>query len=202
MPCDVPAHAFDQVPEVQVAHLEDRYILVLSADQHVGRSASTQALPGWGGADEGHDGLGHAIWQAGLQQRFHGITIYRRVDGVMVAAGNAAQRRRLMTHADRVEWAQEYYTNEDEVHNGETCHCSRLRTDVPVRLVPCIQAPPPAPARSSTYGPAPRTSRSRERQERLVRAEQALQAMTDAVASLHREVAHLQQFLTELQQSD
>ena len=77
-----------------------------------------------------------------------------------------------------------------------------LRPIVPVRLVPSIQAPPPAPARSSVYGPAPRTSRSLDRQERLARAEQALQAMTDAVASLHREVAHLQHFLSELQQSD
>ena len=106
MPCDVPARAYTGMPELQVIRLAGRYILVLSADQHVGRSASTQALPGWGWADEGHDGLGHAIWQAGLQQRFHGITIYRRVDGVMVAAGNAAQRRRLMTHADWVEWAR------------------------------------------------------------------------------------------------
>ena len=49
MPCDVPAHAFDHIPEVQAVHLADRYILVLSAGQVVGRNAATQALYGWAG---------------------------------------------------------------------------------------------------------------------------------------------------------
>ena len=113
MPCDVPAHAFDHIPEVQAVHLADRYILVLSAGQVVGRNAATQALYGWGWADESHDDLGEAIYQAGMQSRFHGITIYRRTDGVMVAASNAGQRWKLMTYADRVE---------TEVHSGETWH--------------------------------------------------------------------------------
>ena len=197
MPCDVPAHAFAHMPEVQVVHVADRYILMLSAGQVVGRSAATQALYGWGWADEGHDDLGDTIYRAGMQPRFHGITIYRRTDGVMVAASNAAQRRKLMTYADRVETAQEYYTNADEVHNGETWHCSRLRSTTQVRLVPSTRAQAAAPTRSSTYGPAPR-----DRQQRLERAEQALLTMTDAVASLHREVSHLQHFLTELRQAD
>jgi hypothetical protein len=107
-----------------------------------------------------------------------------------------------MTYADRVETAQVYYDNQDEEHNGETWHCSRLRPALSVRLVPSTRARASAPAHSSTYGPAPRTSQSRDRQQRLERAEQALQTMTDAVASLHREVSHLQQFLSELQQSD
>ena len=58
MPCDVPAHAFDQVPEVQVVYLEDRHILMLSAGQVVGKNASTAALFGWGWADESYDDLG------------------------------------------------------------------------------------------------------------------------------------------------
>ena len=200
MPCDVPAHAFDHIPEVQAVHLADRYILMLSAGQVVGRSAATQALYGWGWADESHDDLGDAIYQAGMQSRFHGITIYRRTDGVMVAASNAG--RKLMTDADRVETGQVYYDNQDEVHNGETWHCSRLRSTTQVRLVPSTRAQASAPTRSSTYGPAPRTSQSRDRQQRLERAEQALLTMTDAVASLHREVSHLQHFLTELRQAD
>ena len=205
MPCDVPAQAFAGVPALQVIELDARYIVMLSPDPQYqpGKSASGQVFAGWGWADEGHDDLGTEIYHSGQGQRFNDATIMRRVDGVMVAGSNAAIRRRAMFHVDKaVEVSTEYYRNEDELHNGETWHCSRLRPIVPVRLVPSIRAPPPAPTRYSVYGPAPRTSRSLDRQERLARAEQALQAMTDAVASLHREVAHLQHFLSELQQSD
>ena len=201
MPCDVPAHAFDQVPEVQVVHLEDRYILVLSAGQVVGKNASTAALYGWGWADESYDALGDEIYRAGMQHRFRDITIYRRTDGVMGAASNAGQRRKLMTCADRVQYGPVYYDNQDETHHGETWHCSRLRSTMPVRLVPSTRVQALAPAHSSTYGPVPRTSQSRDRQQRLERAEQALLTMTDAVASLNREVSHLQQFLAELRQT-
>ena len=79
----------------------------------------------------------------------------RRVDGVMVAGSNAAGRRRAMFHVDKaVEPSTQYYRNENEVYKGETWLCSRLREIVPVRLVPSIRAPPPAPARSPTYGHA------------------------------------------------
>ena len=205
MPCDVPARVFAGVPELQVIQLDARYILMISPDPQYqpGNSASGRVFPGWGWADEGDDGLGEEIYQAGQQQRFNDITIFRRVDGVMVAGSNAAVRRRLMSHVDKAaEVSTEYYLNQDEVFKGETWHCSRLRPAAPVRLVPSIREPPPTPARSSIYGPAPRTGRSIDRQERLARAERALQVMTEAVASLDREVAHLQYFLSELQQSD
>ena len=201
MPCSVPPDAFDEVPEVQVVQLEERYILVLSAGQVVGKNASTAALYGWGWAEECYDDLGDEIYRSGLQNRFRGITIYRRTDGVMVAASNAGQRRKLMTCADRIPYGTEYYDNQDETHNGEIWHCSRLRSTMPVRLVPSTRVQALAPAHSSTYGPVPRTSQSRDRQQRLERAERALLTMTDAVASLNREVSHLQQFLAELRQT-
>ena len=205
MPCDVSAQAFAGVPELQVIALDTRYIIMLSTDpQHQpGNSASGRVFPGWGWADEADDDLGDEIYHSGNGSRFNDVTIMRRTDGVMVAGCNAAVRRRAMFHVDKaVEPSTEYYRNENEVFKGETWLCSRLRESVQVRLVPSIRAPPPAPARPSAYGPAPRTSRSRDRQERLARAEHALQTMTEAVTTLHREVAHLQQFLRELQQSD
>ena len=177
----MPARVFAGVPELQVIQLDTRYILMLSPDPQYqpGNSASGRALPGWGWADEGYDGLGDEIHQAGQQQRFNGITIFRRVDGVMVAGSNAAIRRRLMTHADKAaEVSTEYYTNQDEEFKGDMWHCSRLRTAVPVHLVPSIREPPPTSARSSTYGPAPRTGRSADRLERIARAEQALQTLS------------------------
>ena len=205
MPCDVPASIFAAKPELQVMQLGARYILMLNPDQQCqpGKSASGTALSGWGWADEAHDGLGDDIFQHGLQPRFKDITIYRRVDGVMVAGSNAAQRRRLMTHVNNAaEVSTEYYTNEDEEFHGETWHWSRLRAVVSVPRVPSTREPLPTSARSSAYGPAPRAGRSADRQERIERAERALQTMSEAVVSLRREVIHLQTFLSELQRSD
>ena len=96
MPCDIPVSMFAGKPELHIQEFGSQYLLMLWPKHHPSQSAPKQALDGWGWADDQAEGLGVALRRCNVNPEGH--EIWRRADGVMVCASNAATRvwRRLL----------------------------------------------------------------------------------------------------------
>ena len=86
MPCDVPASAFANVPELRVELLGTQYLLTLLSKHQPSQNAPKQALAGWGWVDDRLEGLAAAMRRHNVNQA--GCNIWRRTDGVMICASS------------------------------------------------------------------------------------------------------------------
>ena len=221
MPCDIPASSFAGKPELRIEEFGTQYLLTLLPKHQPSQSAPKQALDGWGWADDQLEGLGVALRRYNVNPAGH--EIWRRTDGVMVCASNAATRRKLMTFVNQtVEWGTEYYRNEPCHYYGEAepWICS-----IPAEAPAAHRASAAKPCGPSQATPRPLTAYGgpvkrgiavclqpnptarpitpppegpRKRLQRIETAEAALLSMSEATSRLHQETVTLRGILRDL----
>ena len=99
MPCDVHASVFANVPEVSIVPVGTRYFLTLLPNHLPQPDASTHTPSGWGWVDDRLEGLAAAMRRHNVS--LDGYSIWRRTDGVMVCARDAATGSKLMALVNR-----------------------------------------------------------------------------------------------------
>ena len=209
------------MPELSVVLLGTRYLLTLLPKYFPPQDAPEQTPSGWGWVDGRLEGLAAAMRRHNVNQA--GCNIWRRADGVMVCASNAATRRKLMTLVNQTAAVgTAYYRTEQRHFDGapETWIYSLPAKSMTVERVPAAQPggpSPSAPRPLTVYGGSLKrsiavclqpnsTARSitpppegpRKRLQRIAAAETALRNMGEAILQLQQETLTLREALQDL----
>ena len=220
MPCDVPASAFANTPEISVVPVGSRYLLTLLPNHRPQPNATTHTPTGWGWVDDRLEGLATAI-------RTHcaplaGSSVWRRTDGVMICARDAAAGSKLMALVNTtVAVDTAYYCAEcRHCHGAEGSRAHSLPNFLMAAQASSALPPtshPQAPRPLTVYsGPHKRSSAAlsrpdslarpvtpppegpRKRRQRLAAADSTLQNMGDAIAQMQQATLTLRDTLQDL----
>ena len=220
MPCDVPASVFANAPEMRVVPAGSRYFLTLLPNHRPQSNATTHTPPGWGWVDDRLEDLATAIRT--YCGPLAGYSIWRRTDGVMICARDAAARSKLMAMVNlTVAAGTTHYCSEHRHCHGVEGTRAHSVPNVAMAAQASSAHPPaagphvPRPLtvysglhkRSPAAGPRPNSlARSvtpppegpRKRRQRLAAADSTLRNMGDAIAQLQQATLTLRDTLQDL----
>ena len=220
MPCDVPASVFAKVPGISIVPVGSRYFLTLLPHHRLQPNAPTCIPSGWGRVDDELEGLATAIRTHCAP--FVGYSFWRRTDGVMICASDAAAGNQLMALVNRtVAVGTAHYCSEHRHrHSAEGSRAYSFPNSLIATQAASAQPPtsnPQVPRPLTVYsGPHKRSLAAclrpasltcsvtpppegpRKRRHRLAAADSTLQNMGDAIAQLQQAALTLRDILQDL----